>query len=72
MFVFNVFSILGFSTVMMTFVGVNYYLSKGLHSYAADDKTVFPLWGWLSIAAVLLLIITAGIRHKMMKGVSES
>ena len=39
-FTFNVASVLAFSTVLMTFIGVNYYLSKGLHSYARERLCV--------------------------------
>ncbi len=61
--VFNAASIIGFGSVVMTFVGVNYYLSKGLHSYAADEKTVFPLWAWAMILSLILLIAAAAVRH---------
>lgn len=66
-FVFNVASVIGFGSVIMTFVGVNYYLSKGLHSYAADDNKVFPLWAWGGIAAILLLIVAAWFRERRFK-----
>ena len=61
---FNIASVLGFSSVIMTFVGVNYYLSKGMHSYGAGDTPVFPLWAWGTIFAILILIIAAGIKEK--------
>ncbi len=56
---FNAASVFSFGSVLMTFIGVNYYLSKGLHSYAADDKSVFPFWGWLIIAGFVLLVAAA-------------
>ena len=40
-FAFNVASLFGFASVMMTYFGVNYYLS-GLHSYAAGDPVPIP------------------------------
>ncbi|NVO01273.1 MAG: cytochrome c biogenesis protein CcsA [Bacteroidetes bacterium] len=64
-FVFNAASIASFGTVIMTFVGVNYYLSKGMHSYAAGDTPVFPIWAWITIFSVILLMVVAGIREKM-------
>jgi cytochrome c-type biogenesis protein CcsB len=64
---FNAATIIGFGSVIMTFVGVNYYLSKGLHSYAADDKTVFPVWGWLIILSLITLILMAGLKEKWTK-----
>ena len=48
----------------MTFVGVNYYLSKGMHSYGAGDTPVFPLWAWGTIFAIFILIFAAGIKEK--------
>ena len=40
-YAFNVASLFGFASVMMTYFGVNYYLS-GLHSYAAGDPVPIP------------------------------
>jgi cytochrome c-type biogenesis protein CcsB len=41
LFAFNLASLFGFASVMMTYFGVNYYLS-GLHSYAAGDPVPIP------------------------------
>jgi hypothetical protein len=63
--VFNVASIIGFGSVVMTFVGVNYYLSKGMHSYGAGDTPVFPIWAWGLIFSILSLIVVAGIKQSI-------
>ena len=63
-FIFNISSIIGFGSVLMTFIGVNYFFSKGLHSYASDEKTIFPLWGWMMILSFVILMIAAGIKEK--------
>ena len=63
-FIFNVASILAFSSVLMTFIGVNYYLSKGLHSYARGDTPVFPMWAWCTIFIIFGLIFLAGWNKK--------
>lgn len=63
-FCLNVGSIISFGTVIMTFVGVNYYFKNGLHSYTSDSTPIFPIWAWISIASILLLIILAIIRNK--------
>ena len=65
-YLFNVMSVLGFGSVIMTLVGVNYYLSKGLHSYASGETPVFPVWAWILIIALLLLMIIAWIKEKIM------
>jgi ABC-type transport system involved in cytochrome c biogenesis permease subunit len=62
-YIFNVASIFGFSSVIMTFIGVNYYLSKGLHSYGTGDTPVFPIWAWMMILGILVLIVWAGINQ---------
>ncbi len=62
-FTFNVGSVIAFASVLMTFIGVNYYLSKGLHSYAADDTPVFPIWAWIMIFSVILLMVLAGLKE---------
>jgi len=64
-YVFSVASVLAFGSVIMTFVGVNYYLSKGMHSYGAGDTPVFPLWAWGLILSVISLIVIAGVRQKL-------
>ncbi len=47
-FAFNFFSILSISSIIMTYFGVNYYLS-GLHSYAKGDPIPIPFWIYCSL-----------------------
>jgi len=54
-FAFNVASIVGFASVLMTYYGVNYYLS-GLHSYAAGDPVPIPQWVYWAVALVMVTI----------------
>ena len=68
---FNVLSVLAYSSVLMTFFGVNYYLSKGMHSYAAGDTPVFPMWAWISIVSVFTLIAIAGFKNKAIKKLED-
>ncbi|KAF0194975.1 MAG: cytochrome c assembly protein [Bacteroidetes bacterium] len=63
-YAFNVASVIGFGSVIMTFVGVNYYLSKGMHSYGAGDTPVFPIWAWVVILSILALILASGYKQK--------
>jgi cytochrome c-type biogenesis protein CcsB len=56
-FAFNVASLWAYSSIIMTFFGVNFYLS-GLHSYAAGDPIPVPTW--VPITAGLLLLLTIG------------
>ena len=64
---FNVCSVLGFSSVLMTFFGVNYFLSKGMHSYGAGDHAIFPIWAWICIGAIFLLIFLAKRKANSLK-----
>jgi cytochrome c-type biogenesis protein CcsB len=54
-FVLSSLSVLGFSTILMTFFGVNYYLS-GMHSYAQGTPPAFPKILYVVLAAILILI----------------
>ena len=63
-YIFNLASIWAYSSVLMTYFGVNYYLS-GLHSYAAGDPIPFPMWAWYSIAGLLVLSILAARNRKL-------
>ncbi|MFT5386386.1 MAG: cytochrome c-type biogenesis protein CcsB [Saprospiraceae bacterium] len=52
---FNVASLFGWASVIMTYFGVNYYLS-GLHSYAAGDP--IPIPSFVYYAAAILTAIS--------------
>jgi cytochrome c-type biogenesis protein CcsB len=64
---FNIGTVISFASIIMTFVGVNYYFTKGLHSYASDDPPAFPLWAWVVIITLILLITTAVVKEKARK-----
>jgi len=55
---FAALSLVSYSTIVMTFVGVNYYLS-GMHSYAAGDPMPIPKYLYLIIAIIIGVIIGA-------------
>jgi len=57
-FSFNLASLLGFSSILMTYFGVNYYLS-GLHSYAGGDPVPIPPLVYYILASVFILIVLA-------------
>jgi ABC-type transport system involved in cytochrome c biogenesis permease subunit len=63
MFTFNTFSLVGFSSVLMTYFGVNYYLS-GLHSYAGGDPVPVPTFVYVAVVLVIALIVTAYISYR--------
>jgi cytochrome c-type biogenesis protein CcsB len=61
-------SLLAFGSVLMTYFGVNYYLS-GLHSYAQGEPPPVPSWIYVAVVLVLILIFFAFISDK--KGKQE-
>lgn len=62
-YAFNVSTLFGWASVMMTYFGVNYYLS-GLHSYAAGDPVPIPEWVYWTVAGLTVLSLTALWRHR--------
>jgi len=48
------------SSVVMTYFGVNYFLT-GLHSYAQGDAAKVPSWVFIGAGLVLALIIVSGL-----------
>ncbi|MUP45525.1 cytochrome C biogenesis protein [Gramella sp. BOM4] len=51
---FNLMAVIAFASIMMTYFGVNFYLS-GLHSYASGDKVITPSFVYYSVAVVAIL-----------------
>lgn len=62
-FAFNFASLFGLASIIMTYYGVNYYLS-GLHSYAAGDPVPVPAWVYYSIASLALISALAYWRQR--------
>ncbi len=66
MFAFSVASLFGFASVMMTYFGVNYYLS-GLHSYAAGDPVPMPPSVYYTAAVFITISLLAYWRSRPYK-----
>jgi len=62
-YTFNLVSILAFSSALMTYLGVNFYLS-GLHSYASGDKVVTPTSIYYSLAFITVLSVLAWFKYR--------
>ena len=65
-FIYNVAATWAYSTVLMTYFGVNYYLS-GLHSYAAGDPVPIPMWVYYAIAGLFILTVLAARNRHLKK-----
>ena len=62
-FAFNFASLLSFSTVLMTYFGVNYYLS-GLHSYAKGDPVPIPAYLYYVVGVIFVIAFFAFIKQR--------
>jgi cytochrome c-type biogenesis protein CcsB len=63
-FSFSVISLLAFTSVLMTYFGVNYYLA-GLHSYAKGDPVPVPDFVPITYTIVFLIIALAYRNRKL-------
>ncbi len=61
-YAFNLMALVGFSSVIMTYFGVNYYLS-GLHSYAAGDPLPVPAFVYYTVVIVSIVGLLAYLNH---------
>lgn len=69
-FSFNFLSLIGFSSILMTYFGVNYYLS-GLHSYAQGDPVPVPGFVYYLIGFIIVISIIAFINSRKFTFSSE-
>ena len=61
--IFNLMSIIAYASILMTYFGVNFYLS-GLHSYASGDKVITPDFVYYSFIFVFILCFASYIKYK--------
>ncbi|MDR0664198.1 MAG: cytochrome c biogenesis protein CcsA [Helicobacteraceae bacterium] len=60
-FAFSLASVWGFLSILMTYFGVNYYLS-GMHSYAGGDGAVTPYWFYFTVLALACVTAFSSIK----------
>ncbi|WP_299177103.1 cytochrome c biogenesis protein CcsA, partial [uncultured Chryseobacterium sp.] len=60
---FHIATMFAFCSMVMTYFGVNYYLS-GLHSYAAGDPVPVPAWVYIGISTMILLSAISYFKFK--------
>jgi cytochrome c-type biogenesis protein CcsB len=68
-FTFNLLSMFAFSGVLMTYFGVNYYLS-GMHSYASGDPIPVPFFVYIAVIALAALSFLAYTRYTSFKKIT--
>jgi cytochrome c-type biogenesis protein CcsB len=64
--IYNFMSVLAYYSIMMTYFGVNFYLT-GLHSYASGDKVVTPSFVYISLACLIALGVVSFWRDRKFK-----
>ncbi|WP_447950726.1 cytochrome c biogenesis protein CcsA [Chryseobacterium koreense] len=68
---FHVATMFAFCSMVMTYFGVNYYLS-GLHSYAAGDPVPVPAWVYIGLASMFTLAAVSYWRFKKVNQTAKS
>lgn len=69
-FAFNFAALIGFSSVIMTYFGVNFYLS-GLHSYGKGDPVPIPVWIYYSLFVIFAVSLMAYLNEQKMKKITS-
>lgn len=65
-FTFNLISLFAFSSVLMTYFGVNYYLS-GMHSYASGESAPVPAFVYIIVIVLVSISFFAYSKYKPVK-----
>ena len=65
-YIMTVASVFGYFSILMTYFGVNYFLS-GLHSYAAGEPFPIPTWVYYAIATLTILSVLSFFNRKLEK-----
>src|SRR5659263_180783 len=65
-YAFNLLSLFAFSSVLMTYFGVNYYLS-GLHSYAGGDSVPVPVFVYIAVIVLVSLSVIAYMKYRKLE-----
>tara|TARA_Y100000815_G_scaffold101609_1_gene90364 strand:- start:20531 stop:23635 length:3105 start_codon:yes stop_codon:yes gene_type:complete len=64
--IFNFFSVLAFASILMTYFGVNFYLT-GLHSYASGEVRTPMYFFWMALGVIILGIFSFFKYRKYLK-----
>jgi cytochrome c-type biogenesis protein CcsB len=65
-YLFNLASLLSYGSIMMTFFGVNYYLS-GMHSYAKGDPVPIPSFVYYLVVTIAIIASAAYFKRKQVE-----
>lgn len=67
---FSFATLVSYSAVIMTYFGVNYYLS-GLHSYAKGDPVPVPSFVYYTVAVIAVVSVMAWLNERKMTKIKE-
>ena len=67
---FSLWSVIAFASVLMTYFGVNFYLS-GLHSYASGDQIISYKFAVISLSVIFVIAAFARYRENKIHGKKE-
>ncbi len=67
---YHVAAMFAFCSMVMTYFGVNYYLS-GLHSYAAGDPVPIPAWVYIGLGTMLTIAVLSYFKFKKLDGFNK-
>ena len=70
-FAFNLSAIIAYGSILMTYFGVNFYLS-GLHSYASGDQIMSVKFIGITCFLILVLAFFAYRKYKIFYGNSSN
>ena len=60
---FNLMAVVSYASIMMTYFGVNFYLT-GLHSYASGDSPITPNFVWYAFTFIVILGVLSYFKFK--------
>jgi len=66
-FTFNLASVISYFSILMTYFGVNFYLS-GLHSYAKGDPVPIPDFVYYTLVIIFAIAVSAYMKEEKLKG----
>lgn len=65
-YIYNVLAVLAFSSILMTYFGVNFYLGTGMHAYARGEGNSVNVSIYVSLLLVFALVALAFMKRKLL------
>ena len=65
-YIYNVLAVLAFSSILMTYFGVNFYLGTGMHAYAQGEGNSVNKLIFISLLLIFGLAALAFMKRKLL------